>query len=322
MVAGLGEAIGSAVGGIAGLFMGGGGDEEAEKALQLWLNLQDPTFDFTQLTPAELHFVSQVDPQFYEAVIPEEVKLAQQGATRQDQMGSLAYLKDVQQTGLTEADRLQAQEAMNAIAREQGRGQQAVMRDLAMRGRMGPGHELAARQLAAQGDIGLQAEMGRGLALDAINRKYNAALDAADLAGQVRYQDESLSAYNANATNRFNELVSQMQTDAAKYAADTQNQTNLRNAEEQQRISDSNQLLAYENQLGNLNRYNQLQQQMYNNQLTQAAGATGQYNQLAGREDAGRSANVQNLATVGGAAGSLAEYLYTDPKKKKQQGVT
>lgn len=299
----------SAWAGLANLLGAGGrgGEEEARRALALWAGLRDPNFDFSDITPAELEFISQVSPETYEAAVPASAALAQQGATRSDQVSALRYLQDVQRQGMPLADRLAAESAADALAREHARAQEGVISDLAARGRLGGGTELQARLMAGQGNAALAGELGRGLAMDALNRRYGAALDAGGLASGIRSQDEALSARNADSINRFNELVASLRTGANRYAADAANATNLRNASERQRIADTNALLRQDTARDNLERRNNLAAMLADFDLQRTAGMTGQLGQLSHRMDARRAAKEKNIFEIGRGFGAALD---------------
>jgi len=305
----LAEGVYSAAAGIANLFGAGGrgGEREEREALALWQALQDPNFDWSELTPAQLQFISEVAPEVYDAVVPEGAATAAEGATRADQMRSLGYLQQVQREGMPLADRLAAQQATDAVAAEAGRAQEAVLRSLAERGRLSGGNELQARLLASQGTGQLAADMGVGLAQDAINRRYGAALDAGGLASGIRSQDEALAAENAAMINRFNEMAANLQTDAARYAADARNQASFRNQAERQRIADTNALLRQETQASNLDRRNALASALAGFQFDKTAAQTGQLGNLATRMDARRAAREQNIYNIGRGWGQAVD---------------
>lgn len=305
-------ALGSALGGVGGAIgniailagaAGRSGDREAREALRLWQELQDPNFDWREITPAQLQVVAEIDPQFYEAVVPDEVKTAAFGAGRGDQLESLAYLGDVRREGLPLVDRLEAQDATDAIATESGRARDAVTRALAERGRLSGGQEIEARILAGQGDRDLLAKMGSNLARDRVDRRYGAALDAGALGGQVRGADELSERFNADQINRFNAYVADRLTEAQRFGAEERSRAEAYNTENRQRVADTNQLLGQRSRETNLDRHNQLAGALSDFQLARTAGASNQWNELARRRDARQAARAGAIRGIGQGGG-------------------
>jgi len=311
--------VGGAVGGLVNLF-GSGKDDDAARAraqaLEVWKDLQGPSFSNREIVAPELQFISRVDPENYQAALPEEVVQGDTSAIRGNQVSALKALEAISR-GDDPAFEMKAAQTQDAIAQELARAQAGAERDLARRGRSGGAATRAAFQALSSGALG---DLGRSLAIDQQNQRLAATQALGSLATNARTGDESLSLANAGSANRFNELIAGMETQARRDAAGTNNQFNLRNADERQRLSDANQLLRHETNVGNLERFNELAQRRADFDLNRAAGSAGQLNRNASafdRENANQQQSIAGLgAGLGGTVGSLFQLFGGGGKKK------
>ncbi len=312
-LSGAGAGLGGAIGGIIAMATDKGLPDEYKEIVQLWRNLQTPEFDMSDITPAQMRVVAELAPRTYETHIAGPVQLAQDSREgREAQLGSLRYLQQVQREGLPEADRIMAETAQRRMADEYSRANDALFANLKARGRLGGGDELAARVGLNQGAANLARDQGNALALEAVRRKFNAATGAGDLGSRVRGQDIALSQSNAGAMNRFNEFVSSLQTTANRHVAEEAARTDAWNAQNRQRIADTNEASRYAGQNENLNRRNRLIQAGYDNERARIAGLGGALGQLGYAKDAREAARQQNIRQIGqgigGAVGSAAGF--------------
>ena len=301
--------LGGAVGGIIGLAtMGKGGKDELKEAIQLWRDVQTPGYDMRSLSPPQLRILAEYFPETYEAQVPQEVKLAQEEGPegRQAQAGAVQYLRGVQEEGLPLAERLAAQEAQGRVAQEARSQDEAVMQNLAARGRLGGGTEAALRAGRGQTAANLARGMGSDLASQAVQNRYRAALDAGQAGGQLRAQDLEKARSNADAVNRFNELTAQMRTQAARDAMEQRAQAQAYNVGTRQRVGEENELARYGTQLENLNRQNQLRGQGFQDTVTKTTGLTGALGGLSQAKYAEQEARLRNAQQIGQGIGGAA----------------
>lgn len=314
---GIGEILGGAgslLGGIFGLSSGNNdaGKKYLKQALAVWQKVQDPTFDFRNLTMDELKVLAEQSPETYQAIIPTEVRqILDSPEMRASQLGALGQIQDIgKQGGLALEDRLAAQEAQRAMAQQSQRNQASVLRNLAERGRLGGGDEIQARLLANQ----QAGELGRGMASDitrqALARRLGAIQSAAGLSGQIRGQDIGVSQANADITNRFNELAAGLQNQAAQYNAAARERAQGYNVQTRQRVGEQNVANKYNVNEGNLNRQNALQQQMFNNAAAKASGMSGAYGGLAQADYLQQAAKANNIQQLAAGAGKVAGGLF------------
>lgn len=302
---------GSAGGGLGSLFgllglAGEGGEDRYRQAINVFATLSDPNFDARALTAPQLEVIREVAPQVYDAVIAQQVALPEDSPqVRGEQMAALQQLAQVRQEGLPIAERAAAQDQQRALASEYTRAQEAVLRNLAERGRLGSGTEVAARMVGNQGGSELARGMGSDLARQAVLNRLAAAYGAADVGGRLRSQDLALSESRSNTMNRFNEFVSNLQTQAARDAATARGAAEAYNVGNAQRVADTNALAAYDVAQQNLNRRNDLEAQRANYALQRAAGQSGALGNLADLQERARSERILAIDRLGQSAGGL-----------------
>lgn len=161
-------ALGTAGGAILGEFLGGDGDKERRRILELLQGVDEQT--------------GEVAPDM-----------------RRNMSSAVDYLRNLYSEGGMDAQSRaalgQAQQA-NA-AREQGaRG--AITQNAAMRGVGGSGTEIAAQLANQQGAANRNAMAGAQSAADARQRAIAALQGSASIAGGVRGQDSALAQFNAS----------------------------------------------------------------------------------------------------------------------------
>lgn len=307
-----GSGVGAAIGNIAGgaAILAGAGETNWSKRYQMAVDaakaLQSPDFDMRDITPQQLALVAEFFPEEYSAIIQSRPELVQGSPEmRAAQSQALAHLAGYTQEGLPLSERL----AMEDIRRQTGlqeRGmRQAALESMASQGRLGGGQEALLRAVGNQGAMETMGGLGRGMAQEALQARLQATLAGGQMAGQVRGQDVLEQMANADAINRFNEWVSQLQTAVAGENARARERAQGYNVGERQRIGDWNKQNVQAMQMYNREQRNKLLQQGFENQATRAdliRAAAQPYGSALMNEQA---ANQQNIAGMGRAAGSL-----------------
>lgn len=125
----------------------------------------------------------------------------------QAQYGALDKLGEYANGGLTLQDQATLNAAMGKVARQEGAGREAIRENMAARGTLGSGAELAMSLQNQQG----AAERANQMGMDAAGRAQQRALDAlisrGQMAGQIRGQEFNEGARAAEAKdliNRYN----------------------------------------------------------------------------------------------------------------------
>lgn len=319
MVAGLGDVgggIGSAIGGIAVLAGAGGkgGDKYYKQALETWKKLQDPSFDYRELTPPELKIFAEYFPQTYEAVVPPEAKqIAEDPALRLTQLRGLKQYERQAAEGLPIGERVAEEDALRNLGAENQRNIETARRGVAALGRTGTTDDLVAQSIAASragedarlmgGDLAARIEANRARGLEG----------AMGAASGIRGEDFRANEANANIMNRLAEFIANQKTEANRYAADARGAAANANVGNRQRIGEENVLNRYGTNLENLNRKNQLRSALSNFQLQRTKGlseALGAYGLKKDQDKAAREQTIMSIGrgvgqTAGGAAGFL-----------------
>lgn len=237
-----------------------------------------------------------IDDPRYAEMLPElltnesaNYELAQENPLlKSAQMGALAKMAGLAETGLSEADEAGFVRARNLAGQVSRGGQAAALQNAASRGVAGSGLEFAMKEAANQEAAQRAQESGLAQAAESARNKalYQTAYGNA-LAG-VRGQDQNMSQSNAGIINRFNEMNTQ-----------GRNATNAANA----------------NARNQAFQYNQgLQDKKFQNQLTRADRTAGFNNQAAqiaaANEEQKRARDRANSGAMFGTIGAIVGGAY------------
>ena len=305
LIGGLGGLVGAAA--VLGGAAGKGGEPTLKKAVNRWDQLPLPELDQSQLSWEELQVLAQENPTLYSAIVPTAVQTGQDSAALQGrQAEALAQMQQIAQEGMPVADRLAAQEAQSRVSGSARMAQQAVLRDLAERGRLGAGDEIQARLGASQ----QASTLGRGMAADLATQSQNARMAGiqsyGQMAGEQRQQGFENSNTTANVVNNFNNLVANMRNQAAASNAAAQTQAQAANAQTKQRLGETNAVGRMDTNATNLANRNALRQQGFDNSVTKTQGVTGAMSNLATGQYAGQAGKENAILAMGGGGGKAA----------------
>lgn len=195
---------------------------------------------------------------------------------------ALERLSEIGEAGLTPEDEAERNKLMRDIAgQEQGR-QKAIMQEMAQRGTLGGGQELAARLMSSQASAQRAAESAEALEAEKYRRGLAGISQAGGLAGQMRGQEFGEEAQKAS-------------------AADVISQFNLQN---RQRVQEAN--LARQRQVADINVQTQHQKELAEKQ--HAVQQPGQKFQ-------------QELQLAGGKAGVYQTQAQTEAQKQAAEAA-
>ena len=302
------EGIGGAIGGLIGQATAGkGGAGKLKQISKLWKDLTTPGFDYRDLTAPELQMAAEFFPETYEAVVPEDVRMAVAGPEgREAQLTAITGLDEIARGGMPLADRLATQEATFRLSDANNRTNRGIMANMAARGRTGGGAEVAGRLGAGQTGANLAAQLGRGIVQESMARRPGALQALAGAGGAMRSADMDEAAENARAVNRFNEVTAQIRNQAARDASSARSQAQAYNVGTRQRLADSNVMNRYQNESENLNRGNDLLQQDFGNRVTKLQGYSGALMNEGAMKEAKRSERIRTAQGIGSGIGSAA----------------
>lgn len=217
----------------------------------------------------------------------------------QAQLDSLLGLQDIAQGGLTEADMAASRDIQRQVGQSSEARRQAILQNMAERGVLGSGMELAAQLQGEQQATDQQAKASDELIRQAQARALQGLTASGNMASQMRTQEfgeKSDVARAQDIINQFN-TANQQQTQQRNVAEQNRaQQANLlaRQAQEDQRAQLANQQQQYNKQLI---------QQQYQNQMDLARARANAY---AGQGQIQNQAGQQQAQQIGGIASGIA----------------
>jgi hypothetical protein len=289
---GIDDLIGGAVGGIGSLVGGLVGSGDTGLSDQALTDIQNLP---TGYTPEMYQYIAENAPQLFE--LPTEVQaqvISEDPTLRAMQTKGLGEMQDVAEKGITAKD----QQSFNAARQKAGteaRGQnEAVISDLAARGRSGSGIEAALRQMANQSaQDSLSGSLDTQATADAEARQTALNNLLTQTAG-VRNQDFTANKANTDIINDFN-LYNSANTQKTKNAnVELNNAYNQRNTSAQRDVANSN-----------TNLRNQATIDQLNNQYRQTAMATPQANANQNTQNTASGAVGRTITNAGTGIGQM-----------------
>lgn len=301
----VGGGAGRGIGGLIGLLDKGRGGKRYDKdILELYKDLDLPDYVLKDLTAANIPLTGLMSEEQWEAALPGEAsQIADSPEMRSEQLQALQGLKLIGQEGLPEADRLAAEEGARAMRGALRSGEETQIQGLRRRGRLGGGGEISARAVGGR----LASELGRGLNVDitreALQRRLQALSMYGSAAGAVRGQDVNTQSMNADALNRFKQFAALQQQQANIGNAAERQRVQQYNVTQPQQLASQNQLLDYQNRQYNQAYQNQLRGQGYQDELQQAAGMAGAFQRLSEGAYQKQVAKQKTYENIGGGLG-------------------
>lgn len=236
-------------------------------------SIPEPLLDFSAITPKEFKSVGQFVPEVASYVAETNPQLVEATAAatkgRETQLEALSRYREIASQG--GMDPMLASKL--AIASDKARAdaassQQAILQDAQRRGMFGSGLQMQSQMNRTAEDMRRQAIESQMAAAEAYRNQMDAMARGAALGGDIRGSEMSEQARNADIINAFNERTSRRYQDYLQARADMTNRANLRNLDEQQRISDQNVALSNEAERYNRNMRNQGAMQQWQNKRT------------------------------------------------------
>lgn len=279
--------------------------DAANAAKQAFGNVPIPTIAEQQIILENPALAGRYSPQQLQAMQAMTSSMANVSADQNAvdaQNESLNQLGQIADGGLTEADKAASRDIQRTVNQSNQARQKAILNQMASRGVLGSGMELAAQLQSSQQAADQQAQASDRLQQEAQARSLQAIAQQGSLAGQLRSQsfgEGSAKAQAQDAINQFN--IQNAQNVAGINNANT-NQAAMYNLQQQQALN--NQAAANANA-----------QEQYNKQLlqTQFANRMGQAQQVSNAAIAQGNAEANmanaNAAQTAGMAGAVANGL-------------
>jgi hypothetical protein len=312
VVPGIGTAIGAIggglIGGLAGLFSGDG-DDDAKAARDAALNELNRVGLPPDLTsPVAIKALQQaglMTPVLIQQLplnADQKNELVEDSKNKEQQQYAANALKQLSQTGLSEADRAAARELQNKVGADTQAKTNQILQQQQMRGQASGGATLAAQLAAAQNANQNESEQADKLAQQAQQARLAALSQFTNLSGQMRGTELAKQQYNME-----NELARQKFLDQNSLSRQQQN-VQMQNAAQQSNLQRQQQVMDQNTQMQNaeLYRQNQAKRDLFNDRLALAkaksAAYTGEADALA-KEAANKAGSNQSMIT--GALGSI-----------------
>lgn len=231
------------------------------------------------------------------------------------QLQALRKMAGVSEDGLDEGDEAAFREAQRAVANEAQAQQAAILNNMAQRGTLGSGMELAARLQGAQDSANRLSSAGDKLTQDARARALQALSQTGSMASNLRSQDFGEQEKIARARDAISQFNVQNQQQLQGRNVSEQNRAQLANLQAKQAMADANRQMRNQEQ-----QYNkQLLQQRYQNELSKVGGQAGAA-QGVGQAQAGiNNANAQMWSGIGSTIGNVATAYGMAQANKAQQ---
>lgn len=264
--------------------------------------LQSPDL-MGQYTPEQLQFM-ELNTSSMENVQADPMAVEQQ---RQ----ALQQMSEIAEGGLTDADLAAKRQIERGVGQQAVARRKAILNEMAQRGTLGSGMELAAQLQGEQQAVNQAAEASDRAIQQAQARSLQALAQKGNMASNLRQQsfgEEADRARARDAIAQFNLQNRQRVADTNIQERNRAQQINLaaRQAQEDARVAARNQMEQYNKAL---------RQQQFANQMQQASGLAGQYQAQAQNVMAGAKESAGSTAGIGSAIAGLAGD-YMDYKKK------
>jgi hypothetical protein len=207
-------------------------------------DIPETSFDMSAITPKTIEMVGKFNPEIAQRVQEEAPQLAKASseaqAGRKAQMDALRKYQDTASMGYSPVLEAQLMEAQRQTRREAQGAQQSILQGAARRGALTSGAALAAQMGGAADQADRMAIEAQRAALAQYGATQDALGRSAALGGNVRESEMNEAQRNADVLNSFNERSARTYQDYLQRSAETKNKANLRNLDEQQRISEAN----------------------------------------------------------------------------------
>lgn len=207
--------------------------------------------DFSRIEGPQFQQIQKYIPEIAPLIAEQRPELAQQ--TERGKEGEAAFMEALQEMRrvgraggedpIARAATRRAQDAANRAA--QGR-QQAILQDMARRGTLGSGAEVAAQLQGASDAMGRAGSMARDAQADAYLRQLQAMRDAGRMGQQLSDTEFARASQQANIINQFNQRATAAAQRHADQRAAEMNKAQLFDVQERQRLADRTTQAGYD----------------------------------------------------------------------------
>lgn len=290
-----------------------------DQALQEWLKIQIPDPKAQALALERFVQAGELTPELESAVAvsaSEMEKISTDPRLRESRMRALSSLEEIGMGGESLEDQAAQERALiEAGTASRGRGE-AILSDLARRGQLGSGMEIAARQAANQAEGDRAATTALDIESQRRRRALEALSGAGNLAGDIERDEFGMASDVAQAADKIRLFNAQNAQSVGGRNVDRRNEAMAANLAAKQGVMDRNTGLSNFQQ-----QYNrELEQQRFDNQGKIAAGKTGQLGQNAALATQQGAQAAQMWGNVASGLGNVAASAFGSKDKKAQGG--
>lgn len=315
----IGQVAAPILGGIIGNIFSSGDRAEAEKLMgQAYdeINKVGAAPDIArEIILNKFKSAGMYKPELEQAITLGQSKVEQirtDPSLREAQLGALAQLKQLSDTGFGAQDRAALNKIQNESARSQQAKQQQIIQEMRQRGMGTSGAGIAAALMASQEGANAEADAADRIAAQAAARSLDSIRMGTDLAGNIRSKDFSEEETRASAADRINQFNVQNSIGMQQRNVGSQNQAMLSNLDREQSAMDRN----AEAQNREYARQRDAQLSQYNANLNRtnliANATTNRANQK--MNQAGNTANT--ISGIGQGVGQVFAALRKKESKK------
>ncbi len=285
--------------------------KERQKMSEALQKIQEPGFDFSNITPEEYKVIGKYVPQVAQYVAEANPTLIEKSGQMKEGQGAmldaLRQYKNIAQSNSDPAFQAQMDLAARKTQAEAQSRQESALLAAQRRGQGGSLASLGAQLQGGSAAMDRNAEMGKNAAIEAYRNKLDAMRQSAALGGQVYAQDEGYQRNNADIVNSYNARAATGRQNYLNNSADTLNSAQRVNLQAAQGAADSNVAARNSAALANRDRVNALRQQVYGNTMAKYGQQVNNSNaNVQGINSAAQDRN-QAMQSVAGIAGAYAD---------------
>lgn len=281
-------------------------NQARQQALQQWLavNVPDPQEQMIQLE----HFkqTGQLTPELEKTFQQQKSELSNinvDPTSRQAELSALTKLQDISNNnGLDAQSKAQYQALQDKLNANEAGQRGAIVQNFAQRGMGGSGAELQAQLLASQQEANRASQQGMDIAAQSEQRALQALMNSNNVASNMYGQDYQRQLDEAKAQDAINQFNTRSAQSVAGANVDRANNAQKYNLDLQQRIADQNVGINNQQEIHNKDLY----QQQFQNEAQKAAGASGQYGNVANQYSGNADRTANKWAGIGQAIGQGA----------------
>jgi hypothetical protein len=251
--------------------------------------------------------------QYYKDYIPQLEQTIQQADTelknivadpslRESQMEALSLLSQLGETAFTDGEKADLRQMRREVAGQEQSRQQGILQDLASRGQLGSGQELAARLSSSQAATERASNESDNMSKMAQERMLQAVMGAGSMGGQIRSQDFDEASKTAAAQDIVNQFNTQNKIGVQQRNIANKNQAEQTNIANRQNLMNDN--TALNNQQQQYNK--ELLQQKFQNEFMKATGQNAVSNNIASNALQQGAAKAQAYTNMASGVGQMA----------------